>query len=101
MCLRVSYKKKNFFGIFKVTEERSRIRSRIRNRILKSEIRIHGNRSGSAPKCNGYLTLIVMIVIALHLKCTTIQRVPLILFAVTHGRPPPSCRADQDSSIQL
>ena len=55
MCPRVSYKEKNmknlFFGILKVTEERSRIRIRIHY----SEVRIRG--SGSAPKCHGFPTL--------------------------------------------
>jgi hypothetical protein len=48
MCLRVSYKKKlkilKKFGILKITEEKSRIRSWIRIRILYSEVRIQ--RSG-------------------------------------------------------
>ena len=42
-------------GILKVTDEKNRIRSRIRIRILKSVVRIRG--SGSVPKCHGSGTL--------------------------------------------
>jgi hypothetical protein len=55
MCLRISYKKKyenNFFCILEVAEERSRIRSRIR----QSEVQNPG--FGSAPKCHRFPTLL-------------------------------------------
>jgi hypothetical protein len=42
-------------GILKVTDEKNRIRSRIRIRILKSVVRIRG--SGSVSKCHGSGTL--------------------------------------------
>jgi hypothetical protein len=59
MCLRVSYeKKKIFFCILKVTEERSWIRSWIR--IHQLEVRIRG--SGSALKSHGSPTLGITII---------------------------------------
>ncbi len=48
------WEKVKFFGILKVAEERSRIRSWIR--IRYSEVRIRG--SGSAPKCHGSPTML-------------------------------------------
>jgi hypothetical protein len=51
--------KKFFFGILKVSEERSRIRRWIR--ILQSEVRIR--RSGSAPKCHVSPTLLKIFIL--------------------------------------
>jgi hypothetical protein len=48
-------KEKNLVAILKVTDEKKRIRSRIRSRIRQSEVRIRG--SGSVPRCYGSVIL--------------------------------------------
>ncbi len=64
---------KNYvFGIFKVTDEKNRIRSRnqiqsrIQIRIRKSEILIRGFASASVPKYHGFGTLLIRILNLTH-----------------------------------